>query len=95
MANFCFDFVLRMLKKAAKEQQEAADVTTTLMNNTTVTGDMTINMASVGLNRRSIFNELENKIGEIEKIKESEEQQASNEDDGLSNDANEPAEKGN
>lgn len=89
-----------MLKKAAKEQ-EAADLTTTLSNTTTTmmgAGDVTINMTSAGLNRRSLLNELENKIGEIEKIKENE-QQASTDDEqdhGLSNDANndEPAEKG-
>lgn len=81
-----------MLKKAAKEQE--ADATLGANTTSTTGGDVTINVPA-GLNRRSLLNELESKIGEMEKIKDKE--QASNDDDQEtgSSDANfEPAEKG-
>lgn len=82
-----------MLKKAAKEQE--ADATLGANTTSTTGGDVTINVPA-GLNRRSLLNELESKIGEMEKIKDKE-QASSNDDDHEtgSSDANfEPAEKG-
>lgn len=83
-----------MLKKASKEQEADATV------NMTGSGDVTMNVT--GLNRQSLLNELENKIGEIDKIKEKEAAAnaaaANAEDDqetGSDNQNFEPAEKGN
>lgn len=79
-----------MLKKASKEQEADATV------NMTGSGDVTMNVT--GLNRQSLLNELENKIGEIDKIKEEKEAAAAaNAEDDQDNSDNqnfEPAEKG-